>query len=78
MNLFMHYVFDKWMVKNIPNVPFCRYADDGLLHCETYNEAINTMKRLERRFVECELSLHPDRPRYFIVRTLIGNRNTVM
>lgn len=27
-NLFMHYAFDKWMEKNFPSIPFCRYADD--------------------------------------------------
>jgi retron-type reverse transcriptase len=28
-NLFLHYVFDKWMEESHPNVPFERYADDG-------------------------------------------------
>jgi len=27
-NMFMHYVFDVWMVKNYPEAPFERYADD--------------------------------------------------
>jgi RNA-directed DNA polymerase len=65
MNLFMHYVFDQWMKKHIPNVPFCRYADDGLLHCSSYNEAIHIMTQLERRFSECGLSLHPDKTKIF-------------
>lgn len=30
-NLFLHYVFDKWM-QNHQDVPWCRYADDGC-HC---------------------------------------------
>ena len=33
-NLFMHYAFDAWVRKEMPGVPFCRYADDGLLHCK--------------------------------------------
>jgi retron-type reverse transcriptase len=28
-NLFMHYAFDTWMVRNHPDCPFERYADDG-------------------------------------------------
>jgi len=28
-NLFMHYVFDDWLVRNIPGILWCRYADDG-------------------------------------------------
>jgi RNA-directed DNA polymerase len=29
-NLFLHYVFDRWMEKNAPKLPWARYADDGL------------------------------------------------
>jgi RNA-directed DNA polymerase len=28
-NLFMHYAFDKWMARENPTTPWCRYADDG-------------------------------------------------
>ena len=38
-NLFLHYVFDAWMQRNHPGVPWCRYADDGVVHCETRNQA---------------------------------------
>ena len=29
-NLFMHYTFDLWMTRTHPNLPWCRYADDGV------------------------------------------------
>ena len=29
-NLFLHYVFDKWMDRHWPAHPFARYADDIL------------------------------------------------
>ena len=29
-NLFMHYAFDLWMVREFPGCPFERYADDGV------------------------------------------------
>ena len=28
-NLYLHYVFDKWMERTYPTIPWCRYADDG-------------------------------------------------
>ena len=30
-NLFLHYTFDVWMTRTYPEVPWCRYADDGLV-----------------------------------------------
>lgn len=60
-NLFLHYVFDKWMHKHHPTVPWCRYADDGLLHCKSKFQAECFMKRLSQRFRECGLTLHPDK-----------------
>ena len=34
-NLFMHYAFDAWMAREFPAVPFERYADDAVVHCES-------------------------------------------
>ena len=31
-NLFMHYAVDEWMRIYHPNVPWARYADDGIMH----------------------------------------------
>ena len=60
-NLFLHYVFDKWLSVNYPETPWCRYADDGLVHCRTKEEAEHTLKALEQRFRECGLELHPEK-----------------
>ena len=60
-NLFLHYVFDKWMERNYPQVPFCRYADDGVVHCRTAEEALMIKEVLEARFKECNLELHPEK-----------------
>jgi len=38
-NLFLHYAFDRWMVKNHPDVPFERFADDVLCHCGSEQQA---------------------------------------
>src|SRR3989304_3492606 len=62
-NLFLHYVFDKWMERNYAQVPFCRYADDGVVHCRTEAEAWLMKEVLESRFKECNLGLHPEKTR---------------
>ncbi len=62
-NLFLHYVFDNWMKRNYPELPFCRYADDAVVHCRTETEAINLKKALETRFRQCKLEVHPDKTR---------------
>lgn len=60
-NLFLHYVFDKWMQRNYSNRPWCRYADDGLIHCKTEAEAHKLLSEVAERFAECGLTLHPDK-----------------
>ncbi len=58
-NLFLHYVYDKWMQRNHTGTPWCRYADDGLAHCKTEQEAQALLASLKARFEECGLELHP-------------------
>src|SRR5580700_2983661 len=58
-NLFLHYVFDLWMIKQYPNLPWCRYADDGLAHCNTEQQAKKLFETLRKRFEECLLEVHP-------------------
>lgn len=62
-NLFMHYVFDVWMSKRHPGIPWCRYADDGLAHCRSHAEAEKLLVQLQQRFLECGLELHPEKTR---------------
>ena len=60
-NLFLHYVFDKWMQKNYPNIPFERYADDSICHCVSKKQAEFIRDRLIERFAECKLSLNEEK-----------------
>jgi RNA-directed DNA polymerase len=60
-NLFMHYTFDAWMAREHPELPWCRYADDGLVHCRTEAEAVAMKAALATRLAECQLELHPDK-----------------
>jgi RNA-directed DNA polymerase len=58
-NLFLHYVFDRWMAKHHPEIPFERYADDAVCHCSSERQAQKLQAELEQRFAECGLTLHP-------------------
>lgn len=58
-NLFLHYAFDKWLQTHYANIPWCRYADDGLVHCRSEAEARYMLKVLKQRFQDCGLELHP-------------------
>lgn len=44
-NLFMHYAFDLWMARTFPALRWCRYADDGLVHCRNEMERKAFAKR---------------------------------
>jgi RNA-directed DNA polymerase len=58
-NLFLHYAFDLWMTRVHPHLPWCRYADDGLVHCRSWREAEAVMAKLQARLAECGLEMHP-------------------
>ena len=60
-NLFLHYTFDLWMERNAPNVKWCRYADDGLLHCSSEKQAKYLLLCLKKRFEACGLEVHPSK-----------------
>jgi len=60
-NLFLHYAFDFWMQREMPDVPFERYADDIICHCRSEREARALWQRLERRLQDCGLELHPQK-----------------
>jgi RNA-directed DNA polymerase len=60
-NLFLHYAIDMWITRNHPNAPWARYADDGVLHCKTKEEAENLLAALAERLRECNLEIHPEK-----------------
>jgi group II intron reverse transcriptase/maturase len=58
-NLYLHYVFDKWVEKHWNGVQFERYAGDIVCHCHSEQEAKALKALLEQRFNDCHLTLHP-------------------
>jgi hypothetical protein len=47
------------MGREYPELPWCRYADDGLVHCRTLEEAEAVKASLQKRLAECHLEMHP-------------------
>ena len=60
-NLFLTYVFDKWMEINFPTIPFERYADDTICHCRTEKQAQYLKVCLVKRFADCGLKLNEEK-----------------
>jgi group II intron reverse transcriptase/maturase len=67
-NLFLHYTFDLWMRRAYPDLPWCRYADDGLVHCRTEQEAEAVRAELQARLEECHLQMHPTKTKIVYCR----------
>jgi retron-type reverse transcriptase len=57
-NLFLHYVFDDYMVKEFPTIPWARYADDGITHCVSLKQAEYLLRKLQERFAQYGLELN--------------------
>ena len=61
-NLFLHYVFDSWVEDEIwGNIQFERYADDIVCHCTSEKQAVWLKQKVESRFAEYSLELHPEK-----------------
>jgi RNA-directed DNA polymerase len=60
-NLFLHYAFDTWMAREYPDVVFERYADDGVVHCESHQQAHEVLAAIADRMEQVGLRLHPDK-----------------
>ncbi len=58
-NLFLHYAFDEWMKRHHGKVPFERYADDIICHCQSQAQAEALMEHVRARLAECGLELNP-------------------
>jgi RNA-directed DNA polymerase len=62
-NLFMHYAFDAWMVRELPGITFERYCDDAVVHCRSEKQARYVRDAIAARMVQVGLELHPDKTR---------------
>src|SRR3954454_9732633 len=62
-NLFMHYAFDMWMVREFSAVQFERYCDDVVVHCRSEFQAQGVRDAIAARLAQVGLELHPDKTR---------------
>jgi RNA-directed DNA polymerase len=67
-NLFLHYAFDLWMARTYPGCPFERYADDGVVHCQSRRQAELVLAGIAARMKEVGLRLHPEKTRIVYCR----------
>ena len=67
-NLFLHYALDTWMRREMRSVRFCRYADDGVIHCKSEAQAQLVVRKLGERLRECKLELHPEKTKIVYCR----------
>lgn len=62
-NLFLHFAFDEWMKRNFPFIPFERYGDDCICHCESRRQAEYLKAAIRKRLKECKLELNEEKTR---------------
>lgn len=62
-NIYLHHAFDEWMAKELPAIPFERYADDIVMHCQTKAQAQVVLRKITSRLQEWKLELHPEKTR---------------
>jgi len=62
-NVFLHYAFDAWMVREFPAVQFERYVDDAVVHCVSERQARTVLAAIDARMEQVGLRLHPGKTR---------------
>lgn len=72
-NIFLHFVFDKWMEKYHRNMPFERYCDDAIIHCTTKSQAEFIRGAISRRMKTCKLELNETKTKIVYCRNAVHN-----
>jgi group II intron reverse transcriptase/maturase len=60
-NLYLHYAFDLWVMREFPSIQFERYADDVICHCYSETQAMRLRDAIAKRLEDCKLELHPQK-----------------
>ena len=68
-NLFLHYAFDGWMWREYRYVPFERYADDIVVHCNRMADAQRIQERLAKRMQEVGLAINEEKSQIVYIDT---------
>ena len=67
-NIFLDIVFDKWMEKHYPDVAFERYADDIVVHCQHFKQALRLLEAIKQRMKDCKLELNREKSKIVYYR----------
>jgi RNA-directed DNA polymerase len=62
-NMFLHYAFDEWMVREYRFVLFERYCDDVIVHARSEQQARDLRAAIASRLAECGLELNEQKTR---------------
>jgi RNA-directed DNA polymerase len=62
-NIFLHYAFDAWMVREHPAIRFERYCDDVIVHVTSESQAQKLRGAIAGRLAECGLALNERKTR---------------
>ena len=62
-NIFLHWALDMWLVREFPDVPFERYADDEILHCKSKAQTQIVLDAIIARLAQVGLDLNLDKTR---------------
>lgn len=57
-NMYLHFTFDRWMVKHYPSIRFERYSDDIVIHCISEPQCNFIKAKVIERFKACKLEVH--------------------
>ena len=56
-NIYLHVVFDAWFEENHPECAYERYADDIIIHCKHFKQALSVLEAVNKRMNRCKLEL---------------------
>jgi group II intron reverse transcriptase/maturase len=68
-NLFLHYAFDMWMIRNNKGISFERYADDIVCHCHKMIDAVRLKERIKTRLQEVGLKINEQKSNIVYIDT---------
>jgi len=53
-NIFLHFAIDTWFEENYSELAFERYADDIIIHCKHFKQALSVLDALNTRMKRCK------------------------
>lgn len=60
-NIYLHFGFDTWFEETYPELAFERYADDIIIHCKHFKEALRVLEAVNKRMHQCKLELKKEK-----------------